>query len=71
MLKQFIYSELIQYQQEQNTEVGVVNPDQNNSQRTARKRLNEMSQNAFNKGVDFFRKYQMAFFSLNERLSIL
>jgi hypothetical protein len=54
MLKYFTYSELVKYQDNQNTAVGQVEPVQENSGRMLKPQLNKLISAAYNKGVALY-----------------
>ena len=54
MLKYFTYAELLKHQDSQNTEVGQMEPDQENSRRMAKNHLNNLVSTAYNKGVALY-----------------
>ncbi len=54
MLKYFTYAELLKHQQSENTEVGQVEPLQNNSIRMTKNNLSVKISEAYNKGVKLY-----------------
>jgi len=54
MLKYFTYAELLKHQETENTEVGQVEPLQNNSVRVAKNNLSAKISEAYNKGVKLY-----------------
>lgn len=54
MLKYFTFYEILKHQETENTEVGQVDPMQNNSQRVAKNNLSKLISDAYNKGVDLY-----------------
>jgi hypothetical protein len=54
MLKYFTYAELLKFQSTQNTEVGQVEPSQNNSTKVAPVNLSGLISDSYNKGLDLY-----------------
>ena len=54
MLKYFCYAEILKRQQNENTNVGQVEPNQDNSNRMQKNNLNTLISQAYNKGLDLY-----------------
>lgn len=54
MLKYFTYAEILKHQETENTEVGQVEPMQNNSGRVSKNNLSSLISAAYNKGVPLY-----------------
>jgi hypothetical protein len=54
MLKYFCYAEILKRQQNENTSVGQVEPNQDNSNRMPKNNLNTLISQAYNKGLDLY-----------------
>jgi len=54
MLKYFTYVEILRFQKSENTEVGQVDPQQNNSVRLPENNLSKKIMDSYNKGIDLY-----------------
>jgi len=54
MLKYFIHYEILKHQQSQNSEVGEVEPLQNNSQRVTKSNLSKLISDSYNNGIRLY-----------------